>query len=121
MDAEDFNALRKQAAALHASQPANDKAKVSLDAVFMALAAGGGAKPKAAERVRRMTDETPPDWFEDTLKRLKGTGERITVGRFLLLAGRFPATRGDAIRVGHWLRERGFVPTKTGGNQLYTL
>ena len=120
MDTDEFHALRKKAATLHASQPANDKAKVSLDAVFVALAASG-TKGKTTERVRKMADEIPPDWFEDTLNRLKGTGEKITVGRFLLLAGKFPATRGDALRVGHWLRERGFIPTKTGGNQLYTL
>jgi hypothetical protein len=115
MDIEEFRALAARAVELHASQGARAKSKVSLDAVFLALAANS----PASRRVRKATEEEAPQWFHDTLKSLKGTGERITVGRFLMLAGKFPATRSDALNVARWLREAGYTPRKTGGNLLF--
>jgi hypothetical protein len=117
MNTAEFKALRAKAGELFSAQPARDKLKVSLDAIFMALAS------QAAEpaKVRRTSDEEAPEWFVDTLKKLRGTGERVTVGRFLLLAGKFPSTRSDALNVGRWLREAGITPRKTGGNMLFEL
>lgn len=117
MNTAEFKALRAKACELYAAQPTRDKLKVSLDAVFVALAA------RAAEpaKVRRTSDEEAPDWFIETLKKLRGSGERVTVGRFLLLAGKFPSTRSDALNVGRWLREAGVTPRKTGGNMLFEL
>lgn len=123
MNAEEFTDLRNQACELFSSQPARDKLKVSLDAVFIALATVEATprKKSAREQVQRVQEMGPPEWFEDTLKRLKGSGEKLTVSRFLLLAGQFPATRSDALNVGRWLREAGYVPRKTGGNLLFEL
>lgn len=118
MNADDFKTLRKDACELFSLQPAKDKLKVSLDAVFIALAAAQDPAPK---RIRKAADDAPPQWFTETLSKLKGTGERVTVGRFLLLAGQFPATRSDSLNVSRWLREEGFVPRKTGGNLLFDL
>jgi hypothetical protein len=123
MNVDDFNDLRKQAGDLFASQPAKDKNKVTLDSVFIALAVANAnpAKKSARDAIRKQGDEPAPEWFTDTLKRLKGTGEKVTVGRFLLLAGQFPATRSDSLNVSRWLREAGYTPRKTGGNLLFEL
>jgi hypothetical protein len=121
MSPEVFKALREQAQTLFASQSARDKARVSVDAIFQALASehvanvGNGGPQK----VRKTSEEDAPAWFNDTLAKLRGTGEKFTTGRFLLLAGRFPATRSDSINVGRWLREAGITPRKTGGQMLF--
>lgn len=119
MTPTEFKALRKQACELFQSQPDRDKLKVNLDAIFIALATN---EAKAKRRnIRRVSEEAAPAWFTDTLAKLKGTGEKVTVGRFLLLAGKFPATKSDSISVGRWLREAGYEPRKIGGNQLFEL
>ena len=121
MNADDFKALRKEACDLFNAQPAREKLKVSLDAIFTALAIQKQQESDAPPRIRRTSEEAPPAWFTDTLSKLKGTGERVTVGRFLLLAGQFPATRSDSLNVSRWLREAGYTPRKTGGNLLFDL
>lgn len=118
MTPDEFAELRATAIHLHATQPAREKAKVTLDAVFIAIARSRDGAPP---RLKRVSDEAPPEWFCATLEKLRGSGERITVGRFLLLAGRYPATRADSLGVGRWLREAGFIPKKTGGQVLFDL
>lgn len=127
MKPDEFETLRSQAAELYAKQPAKDKNKVSVDAIFVSLAISGAqaetAEPRAKGKgYRRATSEdAPADWFVETLKKLKGTGEAVTAGRFLLLAGRFPATRMDSINTVRWLREAGYTPRRAGGQQLFDL
>lgn len=120
MNQAQFESLRKQAKELYATQ-GGEKQKISLDAIFGALALDNALSRAEPPRVRRATEEEPPEWFTDTLARLKGSGERITVSRFLMLAGRFPAPRADALAVGRWLRQAGYIPRKTGGNMLFEL
>lgn len=118
MNTDEFNALRAQAAKLYESQPGRDgKHRISLDTVFLALAGRAQSTPAPS---RKAADE-PPEWFKDTLERLRGSGEKVTVGRFLLLAGQFPATRSDTLNTGRWLREAGIEPKKIGGNLLFEL
>lgn len=121
MNVQKFEAFRNQAIELFNSQPARDRHTLSLDAIFTALvlAEGKGAGTRAQNR--RTSEETAPAWFEDTLKKLRGSGEAMTVGRFLMLAGKFPATRSDALNASRWLREAGYTPRKTGGNLLFDL
>lgn len=117
MKDSDFKALQARAAELYASQGRTDKNKISLDAIFIALS----SEKAAPAKVRKVTEDAPPEWFTQTLERLRGTGEKINVGRFLLLAGQFPAKRSDSLAVGRWLREAGYTPQKTGGNVLFEL
>jgi hypothetical protein len=121
MKAEDFDSLRKAAGELFAQQSARgDKNKVSLDAIFTSLAVAHEVALKTG-RQKSAKQEAAPEWFTKTFKQLKGKGEAITVSRFLMLAGRFPATRPDALNVGRWLREAGIEPQKVGGNLLFKL
>jgi hypothetical protein len=115
----DFKALCARASELHALQPRNEKNKVSLDAIFISLASGQESTGPAKRR--RVTEEPAPEWFNETLKKLRGSGEKITIGRFLLLSGKFPATRSDSLSVGRWLREAGIPEQKTGGNILFEM
>lgn len=119
MTPTEFKGLRKQARDLHASQPATDKLKVSIDAIFIALAAEAAKNQRRA--IRRVSEEAAPEWFNETLAKLKGTGEKVTVGRFLLLAGKFPAQRSDSLATSRWLREAGYTPKKIGGNLIFEL
>ena len=112
MTPDQFNALQAKARDLYAKQEKRGE-RVSLDAIFIALAAASDGS------VRKATDDTPPAWFVETLKRLKGTNERFTTGRFLMLAGRFPAERSESLAVGRWLRELGLIPKKTGGQNVF--
>lgn len=116
MKPEKFNQLRDQAVALHKSQPARPAAdRLSLDAIFTALAAADGG----AASVRKTSEEPAPAWFTATFDKLQAAGESFTVSRFLILAGRFPVTRSDQANVGRWLREAGLTPRKTGGQILF--
>lgn len=120
MKPEQFQALRDQAATLFDSQKPRDKARVSVDSIFLALANDANLQANTgAAKVRRTSEEDAPEWFVETLGKLRGSHEKFTVGRFLLLAGRFPATRSDSINVGRWLREAGVTPRKTGGQMLF--
>lgn len=119
MTPTEFKSLRKQACDLYAAQPERDKHKVSLDALFIALSA---AESRTKKRdIQRAPKEAAPEWFNETLAKLKGTGERVTVSRFLLLAGQFPASKADSFNTGRWLREAGFMPKKIGGNLIFEL
>lgn len=126
MDSDAFKRLRERAIALHDEQPKNGR--ISLDAIFAALVAEENAKQSGAEAKKpasggrqKLADKAPEPWFTDTLGRLKGTGEAVTAGRFLLLAGRFPATRADTLLVSRWLREAGYEPRMSGGQQLFDM
>lgn len=116
MDVDDFKNMRGLACELFESQPPKDKLKISLDAVFIALA--NQAQPRKGYNA---SEEEVPEWFTETLDKLKGSGERMTISRFLLLAGKFPTTRADSLAAGRWLREAGFEPKKIGGNLLFEL
>lgn len=112
MKDDQFKSLRQRAIELHGSQGGGDK--LSLDAVFygcVMLYRGG--------RLHRVSDETAPEWFSETMDKLRGTGERFTVSRFLMLAGKYPATRSQQLSVGQWLREEGITPRKIGGQTLF--
>lgn len=113
MTPDQMNALLKQARELHAKQEKKGE-RVSLDAMFIALS---GSSEGA--RVRKASSDAPPDWFVETVDRLRGTSERFTTGRFLMLAGRFPAERSESIAVGRWLRELGLIPKKTSGQNVF--
>ncbi len=122
MNADDFSRLRKQACELFASQPPRDKLKVSLDAVFVAVVTADAANATNSDAGTGTGKQSnPPAWFRDTLDRLRGTGEKVTVSRFLLLAGKFPADRSDSLSVARWLREAGIESRKTGGNLIFHL
>lgn len=119
MTPKQFDALRRQANDLYASQPRAEKHKISLDAIFTSLALQDAMLNTGGRRMRRTTEEEAPQWFKDTLARIKGKGERITASRFLMLAGRFPASKSDLWNVGRWLREEGYLPRKSGGQVLF--
>ncbi len=113
MTPEQLAAMAAKARELHAKQGKRDP-KVSLDSIFVAL-----ALESAGTSVRKVSDDAPPAWFVETLDKLRGTNERFTTGRFLMLAGRFPAERSESIAVGRWLRELGLIPKKTGGQNVF--
>jgi len=116
MNTDEFNALRTQAVKLFDAQPAKDaKHRISLDTVFLALAGRAQSSPTPSRRA----DDAPPEWFTETLNRMRGSGEKMTVGRFLLLAGKFPAERKDSLDAARWLREAGIEDKKIGGNLLF--
>lgn len=113
MTPDQLAALTAKARELHSKQDKRGP-QVSIDAIFVALAQQG-----AAERVRKPSDDGPPEWFVETVNKLRGTNERFTTGRLLMLAGRFPAERSESIAVGRWLRELGLIPKKTGGQNVF--
>lgn len=116
MTPEQFDELRDHAIGLHRRQAQSGPDRVSLDAIFLALAARAqrARKPAAPPLV-----STPPEWFTTALQR--HAGERMTVADLLLRAGRFPVTRRDAVDVGRWLRAAGKTARKSGGRQLFDL
>ncbi|WP_323162843.1 hypothetical protein [Stenotrophomonas maltophilia] len=127
MDVKDFKAIRDQAVELFSSQPKNDKANVSVDAIFIALCSAS-AKPaalvepvKAGVTAMPGRKQPPAPWFTETLNALKGKGEAVTVPRFLLYANRFPVKRMDQVNAARWLRDAGYIPRKTGGNLVFDL
>lgn len=130
MKDQEFNGMRDQAIGLFHSQPAKAKDKISLDAIFVSLSLtaamrGHGEQPaagKTAVKTAPGRHAAPPEWFTETLEKLKASGEKhINVGRFLLVAQRLPAERMDRINVVRWLREAGIVPRKSGGNLIFDL
>lgn len=112
MTPDQFNALQAKARDLYSQQEKRGE-RVSLDAIFIALSASSDGS------VRKAGDDAPPAWFAETVDRLRGTNERFTTGRFLMLAGRFPAERSESLAVGRWLRELGLIPKKTGGQNVF--
>lgn len=123
MNPSDFLALREQAISLFNAQPKKKgEPLVSLDAIFAALNTGGDpGETTSAKQTRRLRDDEPAEWFHKTLAKVKGTGEAMTVSKFLMVAERWPATRTDQLAAGRWLREAGYQPRKSGGQFLYDL
>lgn len=84
---------------------------VTADAIFARLCASD-AKPEPAA-----TDT--PEWFLDGLDRLRG--KALTVGEFVLWAGKAPMDKAGRNRVGKWLRASGRAPRKTGGRVVFDI
>ena len=117
MKPEEFTALRKAAAELYALQPAKEP-KVTLDAIFVAMVNTRTIAVRKSQ-ARQSTEEEIPKWFHDTLAELAKTGEEVTIGKFLILANQFPATRTDSFKVARWLRDAHVPQRKTGGNLIF--
>lgn len=121
MDQKTFDKLRETAAKLHDAQP-KGKGAISMDAIFIALASAQNVTASTAAATPRPGREQPPaDWFTETLQKVAGKGEAMTVSRFLMYAGRFPVKRMDQINAVRWLKEAGHVPRKTGGQLVFDL
>jgi hypothetical protein len=118
MKPEEFAELRAEALKHYKAQTGKEP-KVGLDTIFLSLVNARQSSKKPAQT--RVADEAPPAWFDDTLKKLRKTKESVTVGRFLLLANQFPATRADSLKVAKWLREAGVKSRKTGGNLIFDM
>lgn len=117
MNRAEFDALRKQAKELHATQ-GREKEPVSIDAIFSALAMDDAIS--RVMKARKTATTAPPDWFSQTLEAVKkDAGNPFTVQRFLMLAGKWPADRSLSISVGRWLRDAGVESKKVGGNMLF--
>ncbi|HHA2674735.1 TPA: hypothetical protein ACOECQ_000802 [Stenotrophomonas maltophilia] len=122
MDEKTFTQLRENALALFETQPNKGKGGISLDAIFLALAAKDGDKAAAEAPTTRTTKEMPPaEWFTETLDKLKGKGEAMTISRFLMYAGRFPVKYADQRHAATWLREAGYIPRRIGGQLLFDI
>jgi len=122
MKPSDFLALREQAISLFEAQPKKKgEPEISLDAIFTALNNSSEPATTTAKVPRRLRDDEPAEWFTKTLEKLKGTGQVVTVSKFLMTAKRWPATRTDQLAAGRWLREAGYQPRKSGGQFLYDL
>lgn len=115
MDAEQFQALRQEALKLFKTQPKTDR--ISLDAIFAALVDERTDRPEAS--YRSVKQDPPPAWFDEAVKKLRGSGERLAITRFLMLAGRFPTSREETYATGRWLRRAGFTARKVGGQILF--
>lgn len=119
MTRTEFDALRKQAKELHATQ-GKEKEPVSIDAIFSALALDDALT--RAFNARKPKRAAPPSWVTQTLAEIKkDPGKPFTVQRFLILAGKWPADRSLSIRVGRWLRDIGVESEKVGGNMLFSV
>jgi hypothetical protein len=130
MEEDSFNDMREQAIKLFHAQPAKAKEKIGLDAIFVSLAladavqekVASGGKGTAKNEFRLARDDQAPDWFHETVKKMREAGEKgVTIQRFLLVAKRFPIKRMDRVNVGRWLREEGYVPRRSAGQVLWDL
>ena len=92
---------------------------VSTDAIFTAIVLGKRKPGRPAFRPRVAMPEDAPAWFEDALKEQKG--KALTIGKFMLFAGRFPYCKKEAYAIGRWLRASGRMPRKCGGQQLFDI
>ncbi len=117
MKPDEFDLIREKAVEIFESQPAK-KPKISLDAIFLALATPKAATIKA--RPATQGDE-PPEWFTKTLAKIRKSKEHLTAGQFLIRAGQFPADRKDSLNVARWLRDAGVKSRKTGGNMIFEI
>lgn len=118
MKPEEFEALRKEAAVLFDSQPAKGP-KISLDAIFVGLVNTRTISVRKARPRAKDGEEAVPKWFNDTVTKFRKSGEDFTIGRFLMVAGQFPATRDMSFKVARWLRDAKVVERKTGGNLIF--
>lgn len=92
---------------------------VSLDAVFAAIVLGKRRPGRQGQRPRILIPADPPAWFGEALAEMKGRS--MTIGEFMLTAGRLPYTRAEALAVGRWFRASGRPPRKCGGRQLFDI
>lgn len=88
---------------------------VTADAIFVAICTG----TRTARARRPPSESDAPEWFAHALKALQG--KRLTVGRFMVLAGKTPATKAEKNAVGRWLRASGREPKRQGGEQLFMI
>jgi hypothetical protein len=89
---------------------------VTADAIFLALRA---CKKPPRKYHKSDRNGPPPDWFIAALESLKGRS--LTIGGFLLQAGRIPAPREERYAVGAWLRAAGREPYKCGGELRFRI
>jgi len=92
---------------------------VTKDAVFLAIILGKRKPGRPPVRLKAPIPSDPPEWFTDALVALNG--KMLTIGQFMLGAGRFPATKAEKNAVGHWLRASGRKPIKRGGKQVFAI
>lgn len=92
---------------------------ISADAIFSAIILGKRKPGRPGTRPKIVVPTEPPDWFAEALTSLKG--QALTIGKFMMLAGRIPATREEARAVGRWLRASGRQPRKCAGFQLFDI
>jgi hypothetical protein len=89
--------------------------EVSADAIFIAL--------RMAEKPRRgytkQQHPEPPPWFYDALAQFQG--QILTIGRFAFLAGKMAMNKRERNALGAWLRGTGRRPSKSGGEQVFTI
>lgn len=87
---------------------------VSVDALFSELRRLRRLQKRVAE-----SQGTPPDWFYEELT--KQRGRALTIGEFLLLAGRESANKRERNEVGVWLRAIGLKPRKYAGKAVFDI
>lgn len=92
---------------------------VTKDAIFVAIVLGKRKPGRPSARLKVLIPSDPPEWFTDALASLKG--HTLTIGEFMLRAGRLPVTRPEAVAVGRWLRASGRRPIKRGGRQVFAI
>jgi hypothetical protein len=92
---------------------------VSTDAIFSAIVLGKRKPGRPGARPKIVVPADPPEWFAEALVTMKGRA--LTIGKFMLLAGRIPHTRQEACAVGRWLRASGRKPRKRSGDQVFDI
>ena len=92
---------------------------VTKDAVFLAIILGKRKPGRPPVRLKAPFSSEPPEWFTEAASALKG--RTLTIGEFMLLAGRLPYTRLEAVAIGRWLRGSGRKPIKRGGKQVFAI
>jgi hypothetical protein len=89
--------------------------EVSADAIFIAL--------RMAEKPRRgytkQQHPEPPPWFYEALAHFQG--QKLTIGRFAFMAGKVAMNKRERNALGAWLRGTGRRPSKSGGEQVFTI
>lgn len=88
---------------------------VSADAIFIALCVT--KSPTTSKRTDIISH--PPQWFNDALIAL--SGQRLTVGGFMMFAGQPGGSKTEKNYVGAWLRASGRQPFKRGGQHLFKI
>ena len=92
---------------------------VSTDAIFSVIVLTRSKPGRRPIQPKCEILADPPEWFHESLRAL--SGRRMTIGNFLLCAGRHRANKAERNAVGRWLRATGRTPRKTGGKQLFDL
>jgi hypothetical protein len=92
---------------------------VSTDALFAAIILGKRRPGRPGMNRKIVVPTDPPEWFTTALAGLKG--QTMTIGKFVMLAGKFPCTTQEKVAVGRWLRASGRKPRKCSGKQLFDI